>query len=425
MDYATYGKQELERLLEAEQKDFKKLQKKGNVVDITRGRPSKAQLEIAMPMLENAGKYDYSSETVDARNYGALGGTKAAKALFAQILEVKPEEIIVGDGSSLDLMYMLVQFAMQFGIMGSTPWNKLKKVKFICPAPGYDRHFSICENFGIEMIAVRMKEDGPDMDIIETLVREDESIKGMWCVPKYSNPTGITFSDKVVDRIATMKTAAPDFRVFWDNAYVVHDLYDSTDRLKNIFDSARKAGTANRIYEIASTSKITFAGSGVAAIATSTENVDDLLKKMFFKSICPNKINQVMHVNFLKDAEGVRKVMQQHAALLRPKFELFDKKMSEAFEDDQFVHWSKPRGGYFISLDVKSCAKRIIALAAEAGVKFTPAGSTFPYKMDDLDQNIRIAPSVPTLEEMDFAVDVLISAIKQARMELVLKKLFK
>lgn len=252
--------------------------------------------------------------------------------------------------------------------------------------------------------------------------REDDSIKGIWCVPKYSNPTGITFSDSVVERLATMKTAANDFRIFWDNAYMVHSLYDEDDKLRNIFDVARKAGTMNRIYSFASTSKITFAGSGISAIAASEENIKDIMGKMFFKCINANKVNQVMHVNFLKNADGVREVMKKHAALLRPKFELFDKKFTEAFDGDEFVKWSKPRGGYFISVDVKSCAKRIVELAATAGVKFTAAGATFPYKLDDMDSNIRVAPSVPSLEEMEFAIDVMISAIRQARMEIVLAK---
>ena len=424
MDYKSFSKKELEALLAEEQKRFKKLVKEGRSVDMTRGRPSKAQLEIAMPMLREAGTYDYAAEDVDARNYGALGGTKACKNLFAELFGVRPEEVFVGDGSSLDLMYTLVHFAKQFGVLGGTPWNNLKKVKFICPAPGYDRHFSLCQQFGIEMITVAMKEDGPDMDVIEALVREDDTIKGMWCVPKYSNPTGITFSDSVVERIATMKTAASDFRVFWDNAYMVHDLYETGDQLKNIFDVARKAGTMNRIYSFASTSKITFAGSGISAIAASEENIKDILKLMFFKCINANKVNQIMHANFLKNAENVKKIMAQHAELLRPKFELFDRKFTEAFEGDEFVKWSRPRGGYFISVDVKSCAKRIVEIAASAGVKFTAAGATFPYKLDDLNSNIRVAPSVPSLEEMEFAIDVMISAIRQARMELVLKKIY-
>lgn len=423
MDYKALTKNELEEMLKAEQKAFKKLQKRGLAVDMTRGKPAKAQLNIAMPMLENAASYNYDLSDNDARNYGGLGGIKPIRELFASIFGVKTDEVIVGDGSSLDIMYMCVQFAMQFGVLGQTPWNKLKKVKFICPAPGYDRHFSICETFGIDMITVPMLADGPDMDLVEALVSDDESIKGIWCVPKYSNPTGIIFSDRVVERMATLKPAAKDFRVFWDNAYVVHSLYDTDDKLKNIFDVARKAGTMNMIYSFASTSKITFAGSGVAAFASSEENVQDMLKKMFFKQINPNKVNQVMHVNFLKDLDNIKKIMAQHAALLRPKFELFEKKFSEAFDGDDHVKWSKPRGGYFISVDVRHCAKRIVELSAEAGIKFTAAGATYPYRNDDNNSNIRIAPSVPSLEEMDHAIDVFISAIKQARMELVLSKM--
>ena len=411
-------------MLDEERKAFKQLQKRDISVDMTRGRPESSQLDVSMPMLENAGGYNYVIDGVDTRNYGGLQGIKPARELFAAIMGCKDDEVIVADGSSLDLMYTVVQFAMQFGVLGSTPWNKLKKVKFICLTPGYDRHFSICERLGIDMIAVRMRGDGPDMNIIESLVRDDDSIKGIWCVPKYSNPSGITFSDKVVERLATMKTAASDFRIFWDNAYVVHDLYDKGDKLKNIFDVARKAGTLDRIYAFTSTSKITFAGSGLAVFASSVDNVNAITNELFYKTIGPNKINQVMHVNFLKDLSNVKAIMKRHADILRPKFELFNEKMTAVFEGDRYVTWSKPRGGYFVSLDVKTCAKRVVELSAEAGVKFTPAGSSFPYHIDDLDENIRIAPSVPTLEEMDYAVDVLISAIKQARMELVLRKIY-
>lgn len=424
MDCSIYSKQELQALLDIEMKNLKRIQKKSNGIDMTRGRPSSEQLEIAMPMLKSAGDLDYNADGVDARNYGALAGVKSARTLFGEILGAKPEETIVADGSSLDVMYTTVQFAYVFGVLGGTPWSKQGKIKFICPAPGYDRHFQICEQFGIEMIAVNMDENGPNMDVVESLVGSDDSIKGIWCVPKYSNPTGITYSDKVVERLATMKTAASDFRIFWDNAYAVHDLYENGDKLKNIFDVARKAGTLNRVYAYTSTSKITFAGSGVSAFASSVENVNDILKRLAFKTIGPNKVNQVMHVNFMKNLDGVKKIMAKHADILRPKFELFDKKMEEAFKGDPYVGWSKPRGGYFISVNVKGCAKRIIELSAEAGVKFTPAGSTFPYKQDDLDENMRIAPSVPTLDELDEAVDVLISAIKVARIERYLKKKF-
>ena len=422
MNYNQIEQNQLINLLKEERKVFKRLQKLDKQVDMTRGRPETAQLSVAMPMLQNAGEYNYCESGIDNRNYGGLLGVKEARELFAEIIGCKAEETIVADGSSLDLMYTLVQFAMQFGVLGSTPWNQLKKVKFICLTPGYDRHFAICEHFGIEMIGVRLREDGPDMDIIENLVRDDDSVKGIWCVPKYSNPSGITYSDKVVERLVTMKTAAKDFRIFWDNAYLLHDLYEKEDKLKNIFEVARKAGTLDRVYAFTSTSKITFAGSGLAVVATSIDNVNGLSKELTIKTIGPNKINQVMHVNFLKDLDNVKEIMKIHANILRPKFQLFDEKMTEEFAEDPYVLWSKPKGGYFISLDVKGCAKRIVAIAQEAGVKLTPAGSSFPYKMDDLDENIRIAPSVPTVEEMGFAVDVIISAIKQARMELVLKK---
>ncbi len=421
MDYNSLPTDELEKLLKQEQKAYKKLQKADRSVDMTRGKPSKEQLEIAMPMLENAAKCNFSMSGFDARNYGEPAGVKQARELFAELLGVKADEVIALDGSSLDIMYNVVQFAMQFGVLGSTPWNKLKKVKFICPAPGYDRHFSICENFGIDMITVPMLSDGPDMDLVEQLVRDDDSVKGIWCVPKYSNPTGIVFSDKVVERMANLKPKAKDFRVFWDNAYCVHSLYDTDDKLKNIFDVARKAGTIDMIYCFASTAKITFAGSGVAVFASSQNNVQDILKRLFFKRINPNKVNQVMHVEFLKDVENIKNIMSQHAAILRPKFDLFRVRMDEAFSDNQSVTWSKPRGGYFISLDVQGAAKRVVELANEAGVKFTAAGSTFPYRIDDNDSNIRIAPSVPSLEEMDFAIDVLISSIKIALIEKSLK----
>ena len=422
MDYSKFEQNELINMLNEERKAFKRLQKADMSVDMTRGRPETKQLDIAMPMLSSAGEYDYTADGIDYRNYGVLQGIKPARELIADLFDCKTEEVIVADGSSLDLMYTVLQFAMQFGVLGSTPWNQLKKVKFICLTPGYDRHFAICERFGIEMIGVRLKDDGPDMDIIESLVRDDDSVKGIWCVPKYSNPSGVTYSDKAVERLATMKTAAKDFRIFWDNAYIAHDLYEKGDKLKNIFDVARKAGTLDRVYAFTSTSKITFAGSGLAAFASSVDNINAITNELFFKTIGPNKINQVMHVNFLKDTDNIKEIMKMHASILRPKFELFEEKMSKEFEGDSHIHWSKPNGGYFISLDVKNCAKRIVQLASEAGVKLTPAGSSFPYKIDDLDENIRIAPSVPTLEEMDHAVDVIISAVKQARMERVLLK---
>ena len=396
MDYKTLTKDELEKQLAAEQKVLKKLAKEGRVVDMTRGRPSSEQLDLSVPMFDTVKDADFISQNIDVRNYGGVLGTKESRELFAEILGVKSEEVIVMDNSSLSIMYDLVQFAKQFGIDGHTPWNKLPKVKFICPAPGYDRHFAICEALGIEMITVPMLDDGPDMDLIEPMVKADASIKGIWCVPKYSNPTGITYSDEVVERIATMPTAAEDFRVFWDNAYCVHGLYDEDDKLKNIFEVAKKADTKDRIYEFASTSKITFASAGISCVATSVKNVEEIKSHLFYKTIGPNKVNQYMHALFLKNKDGVQKLMKQHADILRPKFQIVDKALSDAFTDDKFVKWSKPNGGYFVSVDVKSCAARIVEFAKSAGVSFTKAGATFPYGMDDYNRNIRIAPSVPS-----------------------------
>ena len=424
MDYKTLTKDELEKQLASEQKVLKKLAKEGRVVDMTRGRPSSEQLDLSVPMFDTVKDADFISQNIDVRNYGGVLGTKESRELFAEILGVKSEEVIVMDNSSLSIMYDLVQFAKQFGIDGHTPWNKLPKVKFICPAPGYDRHFAICEALGIEMITVPMLDEGPDMDLVEPMVKADASIKGIWCVPKYSNPTGITYSDEVVERIATMPTAAEDFRVFWDNAYCVHGLYDEDDKLKNIFEVAKKADTKDRIYEFASTSKITFASAGISCVATSVKNVEEIKSHLFYKTIGPNKVNQYMHALFLKNKEGVLKLMKQHADILRPKFQIVDKALSDAFSDDKFVNWSKPNGGYFVSVDVKSCAARIVELSKSAGVSFTKAGATFPYGMDDYNRNIRIAPSVPSEEELEFAMKVFVSAIKIARMEIVLQKCF-
>lgn len=412
------SREQLEEALLEENRAFKKLLRADFSVDMTRGRPSKEQLDIAMPMLQNAASYNYvSAEGADARNYGDPAGTKAARELFADLFGVKSSEVIVADGSSLDIMYNLIQFAVQFGVLGGTPWKDLEKVKFICPAPGYDRHFSICSLFGISMITVPMYKYGPDMNLVELLIREDETVKGMWCVPKYSNPTGVVYSDDVVDRIAKLKPKAKDFRVYWDNAYMVHGLYEEEDKLRNVFELAKKYGNEDMIYQFTSTSKITFAGSGVAAFSSSERNVQDILKKLYYKQINPNKVNQTMHVEFLKDRENINKIMAKHAEILRPKFQLFDEKMSEEFTDNEDVKWSKPRGGYFISLDVKGVARRVVELAKSAGVLFTPAGSTYPYMQDDTNTNIRIAPSVPSLDELGYAVDVLKYSIKIALIE--------
>ncbi len=403
--------------LEEAKKQLKGLAALGKSVDMTRGRPFRDQLDISLPMLDGAASLQYTYDGGDARNYGDLMGVPAARALFADIFGVSPQNVLVLDGSSLAIMYKLVATAYTFGIAGCAPWSKQGKISFLCPCPGYDRHFAICEEFGINMIPVAMDENGPDMDTVERLVRADESIKGMWCVPKYSNPTGIVYSDETVKRIAALKPAAKDFRVIWDNAYIVHSLYDDDDRLLNIFDLIMGTPNEDMVYEVGSTSKITFAGSGIAALASSAANLKDFTAHLKIALINPNKVNQVMHVSFLKDAQGVREVMKKHAALLRPKFELVDAVLEKNFANDEDVKWSKPRGGYFVSLDVRGVAGQVVAYALSAGVKFTAAGSTYPYHMDPSDSNIRIAPSVPTLDELDFAMRVLVASIKLALAE--------
>lgn len=409
------NKRELIELLKLEKIQFNKLN--GPNVDMTRGRPSTAQLDLAMPMLEQAGTYNYQDNNLDTRNYGGLGGTQDIKNLFAEILEVNSNEVMIFDSSSLQIMYDLIQFAMQFGINNNTPWNKLDKIKFLCPVPGYDRHFAITQTFGIEMISIPMDNNGPNMDLIEELVKNDESIKGIWCVPKYSNPTGITYSKEVVERLSKLNAKAKDFRIFWDNAYMVHDLYEEKDYLENIIQLSKKYNKQDQIYELFSTSKITFAGSGISGLVTSINNINEIKSRMSIKTIGPNRINQVMHYNYLKNKENVLNIMKKHAELLRPKFELFEERMNKEFHNSKLVTWSKPKGGYFISLNVIGCADRIIELCNQKGIKLTPKGSTYPYKIDPYNTNIRIAPSVPTLEEMNYAMDVLISAIKQSLLE--------
>lgn len=394
-------------------KDYSELKAMNKTVDMTRGRPAKEQLEIAMPMLEAAGKLDYRCGAQDARNYGDLKGVPAARRLFADIFGGDEKNVVALDGSSLSIMYELICCAMHFGIMGSKAWRD-REVKFLCPAPGYDRHFAICEAFGIKMIPIKMLECGPDMDEIERLVSADESVKGVWCVPKYSNPTGVVFSDEVVERFAALNPKAEDFRIFWDNAYIVHALYDEDIPLKNLYNLLEERGKQDMIYEIASTSKITFAGSGVAALRMSEGNIEDFLRHLKVRLINPNKVNQVMHANFLKDAAGVREIMKKHAAILRPKFELVNEMLQDAFKGEERVSFSKPKGGYFVSFNVQGKAKEVVQLASRAGVHFTAAGSTYPYFFDPNDANIRIAPSVPDMDELEFAMQTLIASVRMA-----------
>ncbi|MBQ1705416.1 MAG: aminotransferase class I/II-fold pyridoxal phosphate-dependent enzyme [Clostridia bacterium] len=381
---------------------------KGLKLDMSRGKPSKAQLDLCEPMLSVLTKSEELTDgKTDVRNYGVLEGIASCRALFAEILEVPADNVIAGGSSSLNMMYDTMMRLWVFGAPGCTPWSKLDKVKWLCPAPGYDRHFAICQQLGMEMITVPMLDDGPDMDMVEKLAAEDPAVKGIWCVTKYSNPEGKTYSDEVVRRFAAMKTAAPDFRIFWDNAYIVHHLTDDHEELLNIFDEAKKCGTEDRVLEFCSTSKISFAGAGVAAMAASDSNIAWTKKIMTVQTISADKINQLRHVRFFKDRAGIEEHMKKHAALLKPKFDMVLSMLEKNLGGTGAGSWHTPKGGYFISFDaMPGCAKRINQLCKEAGVVMTGAGATFPYGNDPQDSNLRIAPSLPPVSELEQAAEV-------------------
>jgi DNA-binding transcriptional MocR family regulator len=392
------------------------VKQKGLKLDMTRGKPSNEQLDLASELTTVLSAADYkAADGTDARNYGGLDGLPEMKAIFADLLETTPANVIVGGASSLTMMHDAVVRGLLHGVPdGNGPWSK-EKIKFLCPSPGYDRHFAICQHHGIEMIGIELDENGPDMDAVEKLVAADASIKGMWCVPKYSNPTGETYSADVVHRLAAMKTAAPDFRLFWDNAYAVHDLYDTTDPLVEIIGACAKAGNANRPIVLASTSKISFAGAGVACLATSPANVADAKKHLAIQTIGPDKLNQLRHVRFFKDAAGVKAHMQKHAAILRPKFDAVTRIFERELGGSGLAAWTKPRGGYFVSLDtLDGCASEVVKLADEAGVKLTPAGATFPLGKDPRNRNIRVAPSLPPASQVETAMEVVTLCVKLA-----------
>jgi DNA-binding transcriptional MocR family regulator len=392
------------------------VKQKGLKLDMTRGKPSNEQLDLANELMTSLSASDYkAADGTDTRNYGGLDGLPEMKAIFAELLETTPANVIVGGASSLTMMHDAVVRALLHGVPdGAAPWSK-SPIKFLCPAPGYDRHFAICQHHGIEMINVELDANGPDMASVEKLVASDASIKGMWCVPKYSNPTGETYSPGVVERLAAMKTAAPDFRLFWDNAYAVHDLEATTDPLPEIIAACAKAGNANRPIEFASTSKISFAGAGVAVMASSAANVADAKKHLAIQSIGPDKVNQLRHVRFFKDAAGVRAHMQKHAALLRPKFDAVTRIFERELGGTGLAAWTKPRGGYFVSLDtLDGCASEVVKLADEAGVKLTPAGATFPLGKDPRNRNIRVAPSLPPASQVETAMEVVALCVKLA-----------
>ncbi len=398
------------KALEAELELYKS---KNLDLNMARGKPCTDQLDLSNDMLTIPIPIERDPNK-DLRNYGTLDGLPETKRLFADLLGVKPSEIIIGGNSSLNMMYTSLAKAMLFGAYDSErPWRKEGEVRFLCPVPGYDRHFTICELLGIDMIPVEMNEDGPDMDEVERLVKEDPFIKGMWCVPKYSNPSGITYSDEVVRRLASMETAAKDFKLMWDNAYAVHDLYDETEVLDNIMDACREAGNPHRPYLFTSMSKVTFAGAAVAAMASSEECIQYILKILGVQTIGSDKLNQYRHVQFLKDMDGVYAHMKKHAEIIRPKFRVVLEKLGEHFGDGTVAKWSNPLGGYFINLDlIQGSAKEVVAMAQSAGLKLTDAGSTFPYKNDPNDCNIRIAPTFPPMEELEVAIDLLCVCIE-------------
>ena len=404
MQYNDMSKEELLALKESLNKEYAEAKAKGLALDMSRGKPSAKQLDVSLGLLDtiNSSSDLKALDGTDCRNYGVLDGIPEAKKLMADMMGTTPDHVIVYGNASLNIMYDQISRAYTHGILGNTPWCKLDKVKFLCPVPGYDRHFAITERFGIEMINIPMSESGPDMGMVEEYVSKDASVKGIWCVPKYSNPQGYTYSEETVKRMAALKPAAEDFRIFWDNAYVIHDLYDDNkDEIADIISECEKAGNPDMVFEFASTSKVSFPGSGIAALATSANNIADIKKQLTIQTIGHDKLNQLRHVRFFKDINGLKEHMRKHAEFIRPKFEAVESVLEEELSGLGIGSWTEPKGGYFISFDaMDGCAKAIVAKCKEAGVKLTGAGATFPYGKDPKDSNIRIAPSFPTPEEM-------------------------
>lgn len=417
--YKNLNREELKNLLVAEQERYANYQAMNLSLDMSRGKPCKEQLDISMDMLDKINSKTDFKRKIDYRNYGIADGIPELKKLFGELVGgVSSDEIIVAYNASLNLMYDSIQRAMQFGVLGGEPWNKQGKLKWLCPVPGYDRHFAITELFGFEMIHIPMDENGPDMDMIEELVK-DESVKGVWCVPKYSNPMGIIYSDEVVRRFANLKPAAKDFRIMWDNAYMVHALYGQ-DKMLNIFEEAKKVGNEDKVYMFGSTSKISFAGAGVAFMAGSKANMDSQRKYMSIQTIGPDKVSQFMHSLYFNTVDDIYAHMEKHAEILRPKFEEVLKIMDEELSETGIAKWNKPRGGYFISCFLEEgTAKRTVQLAKEAGVVFTGAGATYPCKKDPKDSNLRIAPTLPPMDELKTAMHIFCCCAKIAYLEKV------
>ncbi|MBC8611524.1 aminotransferase [Massilimaliae timonensis] len=425
--YQKMTKEELLKEQAVLQSAYKEFQGRGLKLDMSRGKPAPNQLDLSMGMLDVLTSQDVLAceDGLDARNYGLLDGIPEAKELYAEILEVSPDEVIIGGNSSLNMMYDTIVRAMQFGFVDSPrPWKDEKTVKCLCPVPGYDRHFAISELFGIEMINVPMTPAGPDMDLVEKLAAEDESIKFIWCVPMYSNPQGITYSDETVARFASMKTAAPDFKIIWDNAYCVHHLTDTPDRLMNLMDACKKQGTEDRVFIFASMSKISFPGAGIAAMAATKHNLDFVKQQMSIQTIGFDKIKQLRHVKYFKNIDGVKAHMQKHREILEPKFNAVLKKLDEEIKPLEIAEWHAPNGGYFISLDtMDGCAKRVVGLCKEAGAVMTGAGATYPYGKDPQDRNIRIAPTYPSVSELDQAMELFCLCVRLASVEKLLSEM--
>lgn len=423
--YAEMSNEELRSLRKKLSAQYREWQGKDLRLDMSRGKPSVDQLDLSMGMMDvlNSDNDLTCEEGVDCRNYGVLTGIREAKELIGDMMEVAPTYIIIYGNSSLNVMFDTVSRSMTHGVMGFTPWCKLDKVKFLCPVPGYDRHFAITEYFGIEMINVPMTPEGPDMDMVEKLVAEDASIKGIWCVPKYSNPTGNSYSDETVRRFARLKPAAPDFRIYWDNAYGMHHLYDhDQDHLIEILAECKRAGNPDLVYKFSSTSKISFPGSGIAAIATSRNNLEDIEKQLKFQTIGHDKLNQLRHTRYFKDIHGMVEHMRLHADILRPKFEGVTDTLDRELGGLGIGSWTKPKGGYFISFDsLDGCAKEIVARCKKAGLVMTGAGATYPYGKDPHDSNIRIAPSYPPLGDLLMAMELFALCVKIVSVDKILE----
>lgn len=417
MNSAIYNSTYLKKELQECSKRYEGYKKRRLELNISRGKPCKEQLDLSLKMMDSLNSHSVldSEDGTDCRNYGTADGIPEAKRLMADLMGVNPLNVMVFDNSSLNLMFQVISHAMVDGLSGCDPMLFQKKRKFLCPAPGYDRHFAITERFGFELITIPMKEDGPDMDMVKEYVENDETIKGIWCVPKYQNPTGIVFSNEVIQKFADLKPMAADFRIFWDNAYCVHSLYEEDTNIPDIIKLCEEAGHPDMVYEFCSTSKITFAGDGISALAASVENLIDLRNYFKYETIGPDKINQLRHVRFLRNLTNVKRHMKKHADIMRPKFEMMEKILEKEIGGLGIADWSNPRGGYFISLNtLPGCAKEVVRLCKEAGVTFTNAGATYPYGVDPEDKNIRLAPSFASVEEIQAAAKILSVCIKIA-----------